>query len=127
MPAAQAEKWALRAFLAFKGTDAQIPTEVRSLGMVGVAIIGLNVLFRSSVKFEDIEPLLDEMMTCVKAIPDKSNIETARPVIPGEIQEVATLGWLRSQILELHTGFSIAESFQKLALEIMTSASALTT
>lgn len=127
MPAAEAEKWAIRAFLVFKGSGAEIPAEVRGLGMVGVAIIGLNVLLKADVKYEDLTVLLDEMLTCVQVIPDQSNVDTARKPLPGEIEEVATLGWLRSQILELHTGFSVADSLSKLLLEIMTTASSLTT
>lgn len=127
MPAAQAEKWAMRAFLALKGSDSQIPTNIQSLGMVGVAIVTLNVFLRASVKFEELSPLLDEMLDCVKAIPDKRDMASARPLIPGEIQEVATLGWLRSEVLELHTGFSFADSLSKLISEVSTAMNSLST
>lgn len=127
MPATKAEKWAMRLFLALKGSESQIPIEVKSLGMVGVAIIGLNVILRANVKFEDLEPLLDEMWDCVEAIPDQSNATHTRKLLPGEIQEVSTLAWMRSQILELHTGFSCADSLSKLISEISTAAGSLTT
>lgn len=129
MPAEKAEKWAIRMFLALKGTSAesQIPLEVRSLGIVGVAIVTINRFLQANVKFEDLEPLLDEMFTCVQAVPEPNNLATARPPLPGEIQEVATRGFLRSEILELHTGFSMAGAFQKLISEIMISANSLTT
>lgn len=127
MPAAKAEKWGLRMFLALKGSDSQIPLEVRSLGMVGVAIVGINTFLRADVKFEDLEPLLDEMFTCVQAIPDVSTPNHTRPLLEGEVEEVATRAWLRSQIVELHTGFSIADSAAKLISEIMRTAGSLTT
>jgi hypothetical protein len=127
MPAAQAEKWAMRAFLALKGSDSQIPTNIQSLGMVGVAIVTLNVFLRASVKFEELSPLLDEMLDCVKAVPVKNDVTSARPLIPGEIQEVATLGWLRSEVLELHTGFSWADAIAKFYSEISTTMASLST
>lgn len=127
MPAEQAEKWGMRAFLAFKGTEAQIPTEVRNLGMVGVAILGLNAVLRATVKFEDLEPLLDEMFTCVQAVPEVSNPNFARALLPGEVQEVSTRAWLRSQVLELHTGFSLADGLFKLLSEITQTVNSLST
>jgi hypothetical protein len=127
MPAAKAEKWAMRMFLALKGSESQIPLEVKSLGMVGVAIIGMNIILRSTVKFEDLEPLLDEMIDCIQAIPDHSNVTTARKLLPGEIEEVSTLAWLRSEILELHTGFSVADALSKLISEVLTATKSLTT
>ena len=127
MPAFQAEKWAMRAFLALKGSESQIPLEVKNLGMVGVAIIGINVFLRASVNFEELSPLLDEMFTCVKALPNQQDLNSARPVIEGEILDVPTLGWLRSQVLELHTGFSISESIAQLISEISMKAGSLIT
>lgn len=129
MPAEKAEKWAIKMFLALKGsgTESQIPLEVRSLGIVGVAIVTINRFLQADVKFENLEPLLDEMFTCVQAVPEPNNLSTARAPLPGEIQEVVTRGFLRSEVLELHTGFSMAESFQKLISEIMISANSLTT
>jgi hypothetical protein len=127
MPAYQAEKWAMRAFLALKGSESQIPLEVKNLGMVGVAIIGINVFLRASVNFQELSPLLDEMFTCVKALPNPQDLNSARSVIEGEILDVPTLGWLRSQVLELHTGFDCAGALSKLILEVSTTAASLTT
>lgn len=127
MPAAKAEKWAMRMFLALKGSDSQIPLDLKDLGMVGVAIVGFNVILRANVKFEELEPLLDEMLTCVQAIPDHNNANHTRPLLPGEIEEVKTLGWLRSEILELHTGFSVADSLSTLISQMSTAMGSLTT
>lgn len=115
MSAAAAEKWGLRAFLLLKGSGERIPDSVAGLGMVGVAIIGLNVFLQGNIKPEDLEPLLDEMMECVKKVRDPRKPELATPLVSeDDIEEVATRLWLRSEILRIHTGFSPAESLSKL-------------
>jgi hypothetical protein len=127
MPATQAEKWGIRMFLALKGTDAQIPLEYRSLGMVGVAVIGLNAFFRAPIKYEDLSPLLDEMLLCVQAVPDPKEPGQSHPIIEGEIEELTTLVYLRNAIIEIHTGFSAADSLSELMSQIMTTADSLST
>ena len=57
MPAARAEKWAMRAMLLIKSSGERIPDNVRSLGMVGVAILGFNVFLQGNIKPEELEPL----------------------------------------------------------------------
>lgn len=106
MPARQAEKWAWRLFLAVKGTTAQVPPEVEAMGMVGVAIRGLNSFLAADVEFAKLEPLLDEMMQCVRIVRDPKFPDVTAELIEGDIMEVQTLMWLRSEVLNLHTGFS---------------------
>lgn len=110
MPAAQAEKWAWRMFVALKGTSGEVSKELAQLGMVGVAIAGLNAFLQAPVAFGEIEPLLDEMFTCVRIVRDPNHPDKATPLIDGDIEEVQTRGWLRSEVLRVHTGFSIAEA-----------------
>lgn len=121
MPAAKAEKWAWRLFIALKGTDGEVPPEAVQLGIAGVALRGLNVLLRADVRFELVEPLLDEMFDCVKIIRDKSKPDIATPLLDTDIEEVQTRGWLRSEVLRVHTGFSIAEGLSSLWRLVMTS------
>lgn len=114
MPAAQAEKWAARAFIALKGSESRIPLEFKSLGMVGIAIVGFNVFLQSSVRFGELEPLMDEMFDCVQAVPDPKHPESPRVLLEDDIQEVATRAWLRAEVLELHTGFSVVAALSRL-------------
>ena len=121
MPAADAEKWALRALLLIKGSGERIPNGVAGLGMVGVAIIGLNVFLQGSINPADMDPLMDQMMTCVAMIRDPNSIDklTGEPVStpivsPDDIEEVQTRLWLRSEVLRVHTGFSPAEALSRL-------------
>lgn len=114
MSAYRAEKWAFRMFLAMKGTGGRIPEGAEKLGMVGVAIAGLNAFLAAPVSFAEIEPLLDEMLTCVQMIRDHKHPDIPTDLRDGDILDVRTLGWLRSEVLRVHTGFSAADAFSKL-------------
>ena len=121
MPAAKAEKWALRAVLIVENSGQVIPQNVKSLGMVGVAILGLNVFLQGRIDPKKLEPLMDEMFTCVKKIRDpRARDSTTGEVVAtdivsdDDIQEVKTRLWLRSEVLRLHTGFSPAEALLNL-------------
>jgi hypothetical protein len=127
-PATQAEKWAWKSIIALKGTSAQIPESLAPLGMVAVAIRGINSFIASDVPFERIEPLLDELMTCVKIVRDPGARDrmTGLPVATDlvsadDIEEVRTVAWLRSEVLRIHTNFSFLDAvsawvaFQKTA------------
>lgn len=112
-----AEKWAWRLFLAVKGTNAEVPPEYSAYGIVEVARRGINAFLASDIDFEKLEPLLDEMMGCVQLVRDPSVIDavTGMPVatpmtLSDDIQEVQTIGWLRSEVLRVHTNFSVVEA-----------------
>ena len=107
MPAWVAEKWAWRAMsvLARSGTDVP-PMEAMS-NLLVLAAYGLEALMKA--KFEEAEPLLDEMLTCVQIVPDPvANPTIARSDIHRDVQELGTILWLRDKVLEAHTGFSVA-------------------
>lgn len=103
MPAAQAEKWALRAFFALANTGVELPEGLEESGMAGLAAIGLQAL--GKVPYEAAEPLLDDLMACVQHIPDPSKPEVVRGLIDEDIEEVATRLELKKSVWELHTGF----------------------
>jgi len=106
--ALEAEKWAARALFALGKSGIDIPEEAAQAGMAGIAIIGLKALL--SMNFADAEPLLNEMMSCIEYIPNPSNPSVKRPLFDGDIEEVTTLLKLRSEVFNLHTGFSIADA-----------------
>lgn len=106
MPASQAERWAIRAFLAITATGVEVPDDLRESGFAGLAAMGVRAL--SFLSFEAAEPLLDEMFGCIAFIPDASNPAFTRALIETDIEEVATRLKLRSAVVELHTGFSLA-------------------
>ena len=115
MPCIQGEKWALRMFLVVKGTTAEVPPEVAQLGMVGVAIRGLNSFLHADIRFPDLEPLLDEMMEQVKIVRDPAHHpDVASRLMDDDVEEVETRAWLRLEVLSLHVGFSVLDALLKL-------------
>lgn len=107
MPASVAERWAIRALTAASRTNLDIGN-VLGLGMQGIAIVGVTALLSS--RFEELEPLLDEMMACIKPhMIDGQVIKVDRPLDESDIEEVSTRLRLRREVLELHVGFSIAD------------------
>lgn len=107
MPASQGEKWAMRAFMALARSGIDIPEGIVSLGMIGVAMVGFQAFRNAS--FADVEPLMDEMMTCIKIAPSPENRSIVRGLVENDIEEVKTRFDLRQHILELHAGFTLAE------------------
>lgn len=133
MPSARSEKWAYKAFLLIRNSEERIPQNVTNLGMVGVAILGFNIWLRGKIDFKELEPLLDEMMECVKIVRDTRAVDkvTGGPVATDlvsddDIAEPATRAWLRSEVLRVHTGFSLSEALSMLWSEIRASPSSNT-
>lgn len=104
MPADRAERWALRALLAVANVGVDIPDDLKSLGMAGIAALGFKAL--SGLKWVDAEPLFDELMACVQYV----NTAGPQPLLSGDnsqIEDVATRMMLKRKVFELHTGFSL--------------------
>lgn len=111
MSARQAEEWAWRAFLALGKNRTDIPANLRELGMMGFAAVGIGAL--ASIGFHDAKPLLDEMMACVKIMPDASKPMVVRALIDDDTEEVNTILRLRDEVFNLHVGFSVAGFLSK--------------
>lgn len=111
-PAAQAERWATRALLALARSGVDLPNNAEGAGWAGLAYLGFQAL--SKLQFEEVQPLLDEMWLCVKVLPDMKHPDVVRDLYWGgtdgegaDIEEVATMMKLRSEVFSLHSGFSI--------------------
>lgn len=100
MPVLRAEKWAARALIAIGKGDKSMN------GIAGILSMGIEGMLSSlmNISWEDAEPLLDEMLSCVQL---EQNIGVYRPINyeAGDIEEVATLVRLRREILGLHYRF----------------------
>jgi hypothetical protein len=114
MSAFQAEKWANRLILAMASGGIDVPPEAVRLGMSVIAAFGLSRAL-GAIPWPAAEPLLDEMMGCVKYLPDPSKPGLLRPPnADDDIEEVETIYLLRSEVFELHTGFSPAAAIRTL-------------
>lgn len=96
----KAEKWAARALLSLAKSGIEVPD-----GTDGLAgLMGFGVGSISQLAWSDVEPLLDEMMTCVKICPSPG---ITRNLIANadDVEEVSTMLLLRKEILKLHFDF----------------------
>jgi hypothetical protein len=102
--AIEADKWGIRAMLALSKSGVPIPQEFMEMGIIGVLAVGIHRLAGAS--FADLEPLLDEMLTCVQIMPTPERPDVIRKLLSDDIEEVKTLSTLRKEVFALHTGFS---------------------
>jgi hypothetical protein len=106
MPASQAERWAIRAFLALSHSGVDLPDDVLGMGMGGVVAQGLRSFV--GLSWTEAEPLLEEVMTCIQALPDPNDERVTRHLVESDIEEPETRLYLKVEVLDLHTGFSTA-------------------
>lgn len=104
MSAFKAEKWAMRAFLAMARNGVEVPDEVENMGFAALATMGVQAI--ASLRWEDAEPLLDDMQECIQIIPDPKTPTFARPLMDEDIEEVTTLLHLRKEVLGMHVNFT---------------------
>ena len=112
MPAVRAEKWATRALLAMAKSGAEVPDEALQAG--AASLLGAGIQAFTRISFLEAEPLLDEMMGCVEIVPDPSRKDVVRPLIDDDIEEVATRLFLRGEVVDVHTGFSMNAAMSRL-------------
>jgi hypothetical protein len=99
MPASQAERWGLRAINLMSKVLGNVPPGLAGGGMQGLAILGISTFARAN--WADMEPLMNEMFTCIKSV--QPNV--VRDLIEDDIEEVSTRIALRQEVLDLHLGF----------------------
>jgi hypothetical protein len=109
LPASQVERWATRALFVMMNCGVEIPDNLLSAGLAGIAAVGIKSL--TKVPYEQAEPLFDEMMTCIAIVPDprqplvKRGYEGVGPMIEDDIEDVTTRLVLRKAVFELHMDF----------------------
>lgn len=107
MPSSQAEKWAMRVFIGLSRSGVEVPDNVRNSGMAAIVQLGFKMM--ANIRWEELEPLVDEMMDCVAYLPDPSKPTIVRNLIEDDIEEVMTRFWLKKELLKLHAGFLFAD------------------
>lgn len=101
MPAYQGEEWGIRVLLALTRAGADVPDP--KMGLAGVKMAGLQAM--AGLSFSDLKPLLDEMMECVVAVPNKGDSSVTRKLVDDDTEEVTTRLRLRAEVFNLHTDF----------------------
>lgn len=125
MFADQGERWAMRAFLAMARNGIEIPEEIATMGLAGVAALGIKAF--GSMSGDDAEMLMAEMFRCVQAVPDATNTNITTPLFPESIEEILTRLYLRKRIFGLHVDFSKLAGALNLASPASQSAGSSTT
>jgi len=103
MSATQGERWAIRALQGASRAGINIPPEIVAQGMMAVAAVSIQGLM--AAPFYEVEPLLDEMFSCITF---KPNPDVTRALVEDDIEEIRTRITLRFEVLKLHTDFSQA-------------------
>lgn len=122
MGAFQCDVWGKRAVLALSRCtfDQVLINNIENAGLAGIAALGFQ--FFGSLNWEDAEPLLAELMACVKYMPDPTKPQILRPIGAGgseDIEEASTISYLQMEAFNLHVNFSKLVSTLKSKVETL--------
>lgn len=104
MPASQAQRWALRAFLALAKNGVEIPEGGESMGMVGLMQYGIEMI--GKLPYEDADLLTTELVACAQIQPDPGRPDVVRALMEQDIEEISTRFLLIKEAFKLHVNFS---------------------
>lgn len=96
MGARPAHRWATKAIFALINAGVDVPDDMQSMGLAGVAVMGLSAV--TKLPHAVAEPLLDELLECVQI---KQEVLT-RPLVDEDIEEVKTYFDLQRVVLTMH-------------------------
>jgi hypothetical protein len=120
-PAARADRWMQKVTFAFNKGAGELPMSMRGVGWEGIAIVGINTFLRGNVSSEEMMPLLDELLECVKLIRDPKHPDVVTDIVSDDdIEEVATRWWLRNEVVSVHINFSPLAALSRLMSSILT-------
>lgn len=116
-----AERWALRLLLALANAGAKLPEGALDAGLAGLAAVeasngGLAAMALGGVKslagldYRMVQPLLDEMLECVKYQPPGGL--PPQDLLVGtdddQVEDAASYWTLYYEVLQIHVDFSLA-------------------
>ena len=104
LPPMRSYKWVLRAIKMLASSGIELPHGTESLGIAGLAGIDFKEL-ASNIDWNELEPLLDELMVCVTRIPNPDDQTIARPVIASDIEDALTFAKLQQEAFFIHVNF----------------------
>lgn len=115
--AVEAEEWGLRAMMALGTGGIQVPPELVSAGLLGIVLVGYQAFM--GAREDAVIPLWREMLPkCVQlkhSDGGASGQQVVQPWHSSLVEEVSTLLLLRQTVMELHTGFTMAELASRFA------------
>ena len=111
MAASKAERWAMRALIALMKSGMKISDDEKKMGLSTMAEKGFETLQGVMLDPKDVEPLMDELMSCVQFYDEHTKI--SRGLFEEDIEEVMTRVELKKEVFYLHTGFLRAAGIQK--------------
>lgn len=100
LSAFEAHDWLAKAFFAVMNAGNEISQEVAAQGISGLISLGFDSLRK--VRYEDAEPLIKVLQSCIVILPDHKNKQIERPLIDSDIEEYITLVQLEKQVFDLH-------------------------
>ena len=105
MPASRLEKWSARALLALFAGNVPVDVARQATGSNAVALASSLVAGLGTLRWEDVEPLYDELLTCVFRVPDPARPDTVIQLnaanLDAHVQDLSTLLRLRVAVLEV--------------------------
>lgn len=106
MSAWDTEEWATRVLLALMSTDTELPDA--KAGIAQLAAVGFKAL--SKLPFEQVKIFTDQLLSCVKFMPDKSKPNATVPIYPEHFEEVSTIMKLKMEVFQAHVNFYTGET-----------------
>ncbi len=96
MSARAGHAWATRLLLAFMSSGMEIPEDIASRGLAGVASIAMGAL--GKLDAVQVEPLMNELLNCVESVQERAT----RKWIDDDFEEIATIFQLQKAVFALH-------------------------
>ena len=111
MSAVQTESWLIRLALLMASCGAKIDLSSGSGFSAILSAVSENPLtLVSGMKYEDLKPLLDELMRTCTRVDGRAEIECTDDLLDGMISSVSTLARLRWEVIKANLDFFSAGS-----------------
>ncbi len=122
MSALQLEKWLMRALLALcksrhVNKEENSNNTNKSKVLIDALFDGRFLEVFCNADFEEIEPLLDELLTCVQRRVDNGYMQVNSSTIESYVEDVRTLFELRMEVLKFNLDFLLEMNQEEARLE----------